>query len=128
MNGVDNRLQRMTEIEANVRQFHTDILSKTGGPPTDGGMEGRVARLESDMAHVKDTLKSLDSRLESVRSDIGSIKTDLTTAKVKIDHLPSKGFIFAVAMGMLAAAGGIMAAVVRFIPAAASSPSGVIAP
>lgn len=96
-----------------------DTLKDGDGGGTSGGMESRIARLESDMGHVKDTLKSLDTRSEGVRKDVGEIKTDLATLKANVGHLPGKGFIFAVAAGLLASAGALMTAVVRFIPHAA---------
>jgi hypothetical protein len=106
-------------LDRQVDAMSRDALKNGDGDGTSGGMEGRIARLESDMGHVKDSLKSLDARTEGLRKDVGDIRTDLATLKVKVDHLPGKGFIFAVATGMLGAAGVLMAAVVRFIPHAA---------
>ena len=107
------------QLEEQIDAIPQDRLKNDGGGGTSGGMEGRIARLESDMGHVKDTLKSLDTRTESLRKDVGEIKTDVATLKVRVEHLPGKGFIFAVATGLLGAAGALMAAVVRFIPHAA---------
>ena len=113
---ADDQPDYSAKIYTFARPSSKDGLKDGGGGGTSDDMEARVARLESDMGHVKDTLKSLDARTESLRKDVGDVKTDLATLKVKVEHLPGKGFIFAVATGMLGAAGALMAAVVRFIP------------
>lgn len=118
---IDYRLAELRELERRVREaqnleISNPTLKKGDGDGTSGGMESRITRLESDMGHVKDTLKSLDTRSETLRKDVSDIKTDLGALKVKVEHLPGKGFIFTVATGLLGAAGVLMAAVVRFIP------------
>lgn len=111
----DNRVygfgRDLTEMQQNL-----DRLKGGGGDGTSGDMETRVARLESDMEHVKRSLTSLDGRVGNVQKDVGEIRVHLATVQNEMKHLPSKGYIFGVALSMLAAAGGIMAAVVRFIP------------
>lgn len=67
---------------------------KTGGG---GGrfddMEGRVARLEADVAHLVKQVDRIDARLVSVESDVGTMKVSLATLTERVAHLPSKGFV-----------------------------------
>lgn len=89
-------------------------LKTGGGDSTSGGMEARIARLESDMDHVKTTLTDIKGDVKAARADIGQIKTDIAVIKAS---MPTKGFIFATSAGLLSAAGVLMAIIVRFLPA-----------
>ncbi len=67
----------------------TDIsLKNSGGDGTSGGMEARVARLESDVEHIKTTT--------------GEIRLDIRELRKKIDDhfLILGGMIVAVALGL----------------------------
>lgn len=63
-------------------------------PPGDGGgnygdMEARIARLESDVEHVKGAVAEIRSDLRDTKADIGAIKTDLAIIKERLSHIPT---------------------------------------
>ena len=95
---------------------HRPALKGGDGGGTSGGMEARVAKLESDVEHVKRTLDDLRADVKATRSDIGAMKVDFGRFDERMKHMPGKGFIFSVGLGLLAAAGGIITLAVRFIP------------
>lgn len=82
-------------------------------PPRENGgsgsnMEPRVARLESDMEHVKKSLEKLDARVETMRSDLGTVRIDVGQLKTKVEHLPSKGFVVTTGVGTVTALTAIL--------------------
>ena len=95
---------------------HRQPLNSDRGGGTSGGMEARVARLESDMEHVKKSVADIAIDMKAVRSSISDVKVDLGRLDERLKHMPTKGFIFSVGLGLLAAVGGIIALAVRFIP------------
>jgi hypothetical protein len=94
-------------------------LKGGGGGGTSGGMEARIARLESDMEHVKKGVDQLGGKIEDVRSNVGELRIVFGVFEERSKTFPTKGFIFTVAASLLAAAGALMAIVVRFVPHAA---------
>ena len=106
MSVFDERLAKLVGAESKLTELERrmESLPKGGGDGTSGGMESRVAKLEKIADKLADQVTEL-------RVDMGIVKTN-------IDHLPSKGFIFAVAAGLLAASSTVVALVVRFLPAA----------
>ncbi|MFM9978164.1 MAG: hypothetical protein ACKVOP_09015 [Sphingomonadaceae bacterium] len=115
---LDDRLNRLVQIEARIQAMHDDFLKGGDGGGTSGGMEPRIARLESDVDHIKKTLDRLDRGVEGVRNDVVSIKTDASAMKEQLRHLPSVAQMWLAAMSIVAALGGIVALAVRFIPPA----------
>lgn len=60
--------------------------SHSGGGGDGGDMHERVAKLESSMEHVQRDVSGL-------RTDMRDVRDRLKSLEVKVDHLPSKGFI-----------------------------------
>lgn len=56
-------------------------------------MEARVARLESDVAHLVKQVDKIDARLCVVEGDVGTIKIDVAVLKERVSHLPTKGWM-----------------------------------
>lgn len=54
-------------------------LESGGGPPNDGGMDARIAKLENDVAAIKDSLSRLEPML---RERFGTIEG-------KLSHMPT---------------------------------------
>ncbi|MBE3263139.1 hypothetical protein IM264_10330 [Enterobacter cloacae complex sp. P34C] len=63
-------------------------------------MDGRVARIESDISYIKRDIQDLKGDIKDVRSDIRDIRTDMRT-----DFRITFGALIAVALGLA----GIMA-------------------
>jgi len=59
-----------------------------------GGMEARVAVLETKMEHIKEGLDKLSD-----------VPVRLAKLEVKVDHLPSKSFVVTAALGTI---GGVV--------------------
>ncbi|MDE9536556.1 hypothetical protein [Xenorhabdus bovienii] len=60
-----------------------------GGNGGGGGMESRVAKLESDVEHIKTTMNDMKFDLKTVTGDVGIMKTDVALILQKIDNLSS---------------------------------------
>jgi len=69
-------------------------LAPAAGPPHDGGMEARVAKLEASMEHVQQDISELRSDVREIRGDIKGIRTT--------DFRLLFGAIIAVAVGLAA--------------------------
>ncbi len=64
-------------------------------------MEARVAKLEANVGHIM-------SDVETMRAGMADARERLAALEVKVDHLPSKGFIVtALIMGLAVIAGFI---------------------
>lgn len=81
---IDDRLRELRELESRHRERET--LHGGGGGGTSDGMEPRIARLESDMEHVKKAIERIDGKL----GDITTLKVDVATLKERVAHLPTK--------------------------------------
>lgn len=51
------------------------LRDNAGGPPYDGGMEARVAKLEAAVEHIQTDLKELKSDVRDLRKDVAGIRT-----------------------------------------------------
>ncbi|MFZ3485742.1 hypothetical protein [Sphingomonas sp. 3-13AW] len=114
-------------------------LKGGGGGGTFGGMEARVARLESDMEHVKKAVDRVDGKLDSLIASVGAVastiatldertrdssssKTALTNVGAKVDvieertkHLPTKPYIW-VCLGAVATVSiGVISGVMKLL-------------
>ncbi|KHQ51231.1 hypothetical protein [Mameliella alba] len=79
-------------------------------------MEARVAKLEATAEHMRADLSDL-------KSDARDLRDRMRTVEVKIDHLPSKGFIVSsvlVALTVIAALIGYAQKIQAFLPGASS--------
>ena len=69
-------------------------LQPPGGGGTYDGMEPRVARLDlSDVSHIKEDVSDLKRSAAALMADVSTLKVELAKLVVRVDHLPSKGFI-----------------------------------
>ena len=91
-------------------------LKSDGGGGTSGGMEARIARLESDMEHVKKSVADIATDMKAVRASINDVKVDLGRFDERLKHMPSKGFIFATSAAIVGATSAIVALIVRLMP------------
>ncbi len=71
-------------------------LPKGGSGSGGSGMDARLVKLETNMDHVKTDMSDVKTRLRSV-------EMSLATLTERVSHLPSKGFIFTTAVGIVAA-------------------------
>ena len=58
-------------------------------------MEARVAKLEANVEYLRADVSTL-------KGDVRDLRDRMRAVEVKIDHLPSKGFIVAALLGTLA--------------------------
>jgi hypothetical protein len=97
-----------TVLTPQVTQWQDHALRKGGEPPYDGGDGGdgmmeRVVRLEAKVEHVQTDVTEL-------RTDMKDVRDRLKGLEVKVDHLPSKGFIVTALLASLA----LMTALISF--------------
>ncbi|MDE9570980.1 hypothetical protein [Xenorhabdus bovienii] len=65
------------------------MKENNGGSGGGGDMESRVAKLESDVEHIKTTMNDMKFDLKTVTGDVGIMKTDVALILQKIDSLSS---------------------------------------
>lgn len=100
----DNKLHDLTGQDRTLADYQNALdqnLKSGGGGGTFDGMEPRIARLEAHMEHVQADLVVL-------KTDMGAVKDRLARLEVKVDHLPSKGFIVTALIAMLAVIGALV--------------------
>ena len=61
-----------------------------GGPPHDGEMEARVAKLEAAVEYIQRDVGELRQSVEKARDDISVLKTDVGVVKERLSHVPTK--------------------------------------
>jgi phage shock protein A len=64
-------------------------------------MEARVAKLEATIEHMR-------SDVSDLKSDARDLRDRMRAVEVKIDHLPSKGFIVIALLASLTAIGALV--------------------
>jgi len=64
-------------------------------------MEARVAKLEATIEHMRDDIGAL-------KGDARDLRDRMRAVEVKIDHLPTKGFIVVALLGALTIVGALI--------------------
>lgn len=83
-------------------------IANDGMPPHDGGMEARVAKLETVAEYIQRDVGELRDSVSSMKSDISSMKERLATIEEKLGHMPTKlGMWTAVALVLISVGGGV---------------------
>ena len=75
-------------------------LDNGGGPPHDGNMEARIAKLEAGAEYIQRDIKELKDDVRSIRTDVHSIRTTdfrlifgaLIAAVLGLAAIMAKGF------------------------------------
>lgn len=75
-------------------------MRRSDASSSDASMDGRVARIESDISYIKRDIQDIKSEIKEVRIDIKDIRTDMRN-----DFRITFGALIAVAVGLA----GIMA-------------------
>ncbi|MEM5541779.1 hypothetical protein WNY61_03420 [Sulfitobacter sp. AS92] len=84
--------QDLDKVTSFLKREHELSHGDGGG---DGGMIERIVKLESAMDHVQRDVTDL-------RGDMKDVRDRLKGLEVKVDHLPSKGFIVSAVLAALA--------------------------
>jgi hypothetical protein len=83
-------------------------------------MEARVARLESDMEHVKKGVDGIQKTLSDFRIDamksFGAADVKLSTLDERTKHMPTRWETFLIVASVLAALGTAVGIAAHFIP------------
>ena len=80
-------------------------------PPAGGGggdTEARLRVLETHVGYIREQLTRIETTTNSTKDDLSGLKIETARLSVKVDHLPSKGFIVSVTMGGLALLGALI--------------------
>lgn len=111
-------------VEGGFRDLAAEVRAgmeplQTGeGDGTSGGMEARVARLESDMEHVKKDVAELKSDTKAVRASINGLDVKFAGFERELAHRPTTTMMWAATFTGVGVVSAIVALIVRFLPAA----------
>ncbi len=59
-------------------------------PPQEHNVEARIARLESDVEHIKLDLQSMHVELKAANDSIATMRADVSAIKATLPHLATK--------------------------------------
>jgi t-SNARE complex subunit (syntaxin) len=119
-------MAEVARIRLAVRNDDPSGLNPGGGGGTFDGMEARVARLESDMEHVKKVVDKIDTgvsdikkalaeaRLETTKAT-GDLKASLAAIDERTKPLPTKWDVFLILVSTLGALGVVATLTARFL-------------
>lgn len=86
-----------------------EALKSGGGGGNSGGMEPRIAKLEAGVEHLQNDMRDAKLDLKTIQSEVAAVKERLAGLEVKVDHLPSKGFIVSSSLLALAVIAALLA-------------------
>jgi hypothetical protein len=107
---AENAKQRAEEPE--------QPLNGGDGGGTSGVMEARVAKLESDMEHVKKGVDRIESGINDLRKGVSDLQVKAGTLDERSKRFTTRWDVFMMLCAFIAVVGGIVALSVRFIPPA----------
>jgi hypothetical protein len=80
--------------EMTMADQQSSTLQPPGGGSTNNGMlEPRVAGLEADIRHIRDTVGEMKVDIRTMQTDIGELKVNYATLTERVAHLPTKGYV-----------------------------------
>ena len=89
-----------------------------GEPPMNDQLTQRVQHLERDVGEIKVTLARLEGRFDTIDAKFDAINTKLDTFATKADMAETKVSMIQWGVGTVIAAGALVFAIMRFLPAA----------
>jgi len=98
-----NVLQDQEELDANHQSRASSSLQSGGGNGTGGGMETRVARLESDVEHIKNDVAEIKIDVRDMKQDIQKIAISVTRIEAVLDSKVSWKGLFTATLAIIAA-------------------------
>lgn len=66
-----------------------DRVASGGGPPQDGGVEARVAKLEVAVEYIQRDIAEMRSSTAKMADELAMAKADLAAIKVSLTHMPT---------------------------------------
>lgn len=108
-------LELLRRQNADQADMITTLKGGGGGGTYGGDMEARVARLESDIEHIKNGVSKLESSsletkavVNAIHVDlakgVGEIKAELVKIVERAKHFPTKWEVFGIVSALLVAA------------------------
>jgi hypothetical protein len=113
----------MAEPDMSLMQqlAHRAKLESGGGGSDDGGMEQRVAALETEMREVKaglgrveSILARLDGRFDKFDDRLRKVEVDVARVDGRVAHLPSTWTLVIGCFGTAFTVAGLVLAIIRF--------------
>ncbi|GAB3054274.1 hypothetical protein [Stenotrophomonas tumulicola] len=64
-------------------------LDNSGGGGNDGGMEARIAKLETSVEYIQRDVAEIRMSLDKLNTSMGSVQTDTAVIKARLAHTPT---------------------------------------
>lgn len=112
-------VQEVTNVLDSSSPLSTPPLQQSALPPSPGGGDNdgmppddkhgeRIAVLETHVKHIQEDISGIRSEIKDVRGDIRDVRSDVGALKVSVArieenvrHLPTKGWAFTIAAGIV---------------------------
>jgi hypothetical protein len=78
-----------------------------------GDTEARLRVLETHVGYIREQLTRIETTATSTKTELSELRIETARLSVKVDHLPSMGFIVTATMGGLALLGALIFALGR---------------
>lgn len=72
-----------------VNDDNPRLVETGGGPPHDGGMEARVAKLEATVDYIQRDIAEMRSSTAKMADELATARADLAVIKVTLTHMPT---------------------------------------
>lgn len=88
------------------RLLQTRPIEGGGGPPHDGGMEARVAKLEIAVEYIQRDMAEVRTAIAAAGNDVGTIKKDVAVQGERLKHIPTRVEMWGAVLLVLGSIGG----------------------
>lgn len=64
-------------------------------------LETHVKHIQEDISGIRSEIRDVSGELKDVRSDVGALKVSVARIEENVRHLPTKGWAFTIAAGIV---------------------------
>lgn len=85
------------------------------GPPHDGGMEARVAKLEAAVEYIQRDVAEMRASLEQLSNSVAAVQVDAGVIKERLAHTPTTLMMWAALVAIVVPVGAAVVGVLTWV-------------